>query len=348
MLKSPNNLTDFRLLFPEVIWLEPEYFDQAKNISSQVRDESSQWQIYLNTLALIALEEWLKERISEQSISKTNQIIENTGILNVGEFKVCVIATDNLLHELVDLPKNVVESPELATHFYVVLEVLEEQEEVIFRGCLCYDQLVNYRNHVNLQPQDNFYQLPLSLFDTEPNHLLFYCRFLEPRSIPLPVVSAQITTAKPSEYIQKSTTKLSQWLQGVYDETWQTIDSLINPEANLAYSIRNVNEGVKRAKLINLGMQLGNQNVALLVNIKGGTDKKLAILIQLHPSGGAKYLPPNLKLILLSKAGKILQEVQSRIQDNYIQLKPFKGEKGKRFQIQVSLGSLSITENFEL
>ena len=194
MLKSPNNLTDFNLLLPEVILLESEYFDQAKNISSQVRDESSQWQIYLNTLALIALEEWLKERISEQSISQTNQITENTCSLKIGEFRVCVIATDNLLHELVYLPKNVVESPELATHFYVVLEVLEEQEKVIFRGCLRYDQLVDYRNHVNLQPQDNLYQLPLSLFDTEPNHLLFYCRFLEPTSIPLPVVSAQMTT----------------------------------------------------------------------------------------------------------------------------------------------------------
>ncbi len=114
------------------------------------------------------------------------------------------------------------------------------------------------------------------------------------------------------------------------------------------YSIRNVHEGAKRAKLLDLGMQLGNQNVALLVNIKEETEKKLAILIQLHPGGGARCLPPNLKLILMSKAGKILQEVQSRNQDNYIQLKPFKGEQGKRFQIQVSLGSVSITENFEL
>lgn len=91
-----------------------------------------------------------------------------------------------------------------------------------------------------------------------------------------------------------------------------------------------------------------SQNVALLVNIKEDTEGKLAILIQLHPSAGARYLPSNLKLILLSKAGKILQEVQSRTQDNYIQLKDFKGEKGKRFQIQVSLGSLSITEIFKL
>ncbi|MDJ0675681.1 MAG: DUF1822 family protein [Calothrix sp. MO_167.B42] len=104
----------------------------------------------------------------------------------------------------------------------------------------------------------------------------------------------------------------------------------------------------KGAKLIDLGIQLGNQNVALLINIKEETDGKLAVLVQLHPVNGERYLPPNLQLILLSKAGKNLQEVQSRTHDNYIQLKRFKGEPGKRFQIQVSLANLSITENFEL
>lgn len=349
MLKPPNTPTDFRLLLPESIWLEPEDFNRAKNISNRASHESSQWQIYLNTLALFALEKWLKERMLEQSISTSEQIIENTGRLKIGEFKVCAIATDNLLDELVELPRNVVESSELTTHFYAILEVLEEQEEVIFRGCLNYDELINYCEPINLQPQDNFYQLPLSLFDTEPNHLLFYCRFLEPTSISLPVGTTQMTTAEPVEYVRESTTKLSQWLQDVFDETWQTIDFLINPEANLEYGLRNdADEELKRAKLIDLGMQLGKQSVALLVKIKEETNEKLAVSVQLHPDGEARHLPPNLKLILLSKAGKVLQEVQSRTQDNYIQLKPFKGEKGKRFQIQVSLASLSITENFEL
>ena len=343
MLKYPNTLTDFRLLLPESIWLEPEDFDRAKNISKQVNHESSQWQIYLNTLALSALEKWLKERMPAQSIITNERNIEPTCILNIGEFKVCAIATDNLLDELVKLPRTVVESPELTTHFYAIVEVLEEQEEVIFRGCLNYDELINYRERINLQPQDNFYQLPLSLFDTEPNHLLFYCRFLEPTSIPLPVEAVNVTIAT-----QKSTTKLSQWLQNVFDETWQTIDSLINPEANLVYGLRNANQEVKRAKFIDLGMQFGKQQLTLLVKIKSEPQENLSVSIQLHPSSEERHLPPNLKLILLSKAGKNLQEVQSRTQDNYIQLKPFKGEKGKRFQIQVSLGSLSTTENFEL
>lgn len=349
MLESPNTSTSFRLLLPESIWLEPEDFDRAKDISKRVSPESNQWQIYLNNLALFALEKWLKERMPEQSISTSDRVIENTARLDLGEFKVRALATDNLLDELVELPRDVLESPELTTHFYAIMEVLEESEEVIFRGCLNYDQLSDYRDRLNLQPQDDFYQLPLSLFDTEPNHLLFCCRFLEPSSISLPVKTAQMTTATSQEYVRASTTKLSQWLEDVFDETWQTIDSLINPEANLAYGLRNnADEELKRAKLIDLGMQLGEQNVALLVKIQEEPNEKLAVSVQLHPTGGARSLPPNLKLILLSKAGKTLQEIESRTRDSCILLRPFKGEKGKRFQIQVSLGSLSITEKFEL
>ena len=53
-------------------------------------------------------------------------------------------------------------------------------------------------------------------------------------------------------------------------------------------------------------------------------------------------------LTLLSQAGKKLQEVGSRTQDNYIQLKSFKGRSGIPFSIVVSLGDTCLCENFEL
>lgn len=232
----------------------------------------------------------------------------------------------------------------------MVLEVLE-QEQVIIRGFLRYDQLVNYlRSNLQLL-RDGCYQLPLSEFDAEPNHLLYYSRFLEPTAIPLPVASAE---TKAEEKLlghlkeTETTTKLNQWLQGVFDEAWQAIDALINPEVNLAFSTRNVESGAKRGKLIDLGVQLGSQPVALLVNITEEAEEKLCILIQLHPASGERYLLANLKLTLLSKAGKTLQQISSRGQNNYIQLKPFKGELGKRFSIEVNLGDISVREDFKL
>ncbi len=351
------NSTDIRLFLPESIWLEAEHFQEAKKISDgqrpaesdtfgtlreRVNHEADKWQIYLNALALLGFEEWLSTRITQQTIKRDS----NISYLKVGEFKLCLIATENILEEEVNLAVDFIERPELAAHFYVLLEVLEEQEEVIIRGFLRYDELVNYT--LKLQSRDGFYRLPLAEFDPEPNHLLFYSRFLEPTAIALPVATETKAEENLVVYLQETTTKLSQWLQGVIDESWQAIDTLISPEVNLALSTRNVEVATKRGKLIDLGIQLSHQTVALLVNITEEAEEKISISIQLHPTAKEKYLPTNIKVTLLSKGGNILQEVEARGQDNYIQLKLFKGERGKRFSIQVSLDELSVRENFEL
>jgi hypothetical protein len=350
--KDMLNSTDIRLSLPESIWLEAEHFEEAKKISDgqrpasgdRVNHEADKWQSYLNALALLGFEEWLSTRITQQPIKRDS----NISYLTVGEFKLCLIATENLLDEQVTLAIDFIEKPELAAHFYVLLEVLEEQEEVIIRGFLRYDELVNYKTKVKLQPRDGFYRVPLAEFDPEPNHLIFYSRFLEPTAIALPLVTETKAEENLVVYLQETTTKLSQWLQGVIDESWQVIDTLLSPEANLAFSTRSVEVATKRGKLIDLGIQLSHQTVALLMNITEEAQEKISISIQLHPTGEEKYLPPNIKVTLLSKAGNILQQVEARGQDNYIQLKLFKGERGKRFSIEVSLDELSVRENFEL
>ena len=88
--------------------------------------------------------------------------------------------------------------------------------------------------------------------------------------------------------------------------------------------------------------------MALLITVKEEAEAKLGVGVQLYPTERAKYLPPHVQLNLISKAGKTLQSVQAREQDNYIQLKPFKGQLGKRFGIEITLGEASIREDFEL
>jgi len=68
----------------------------------------------------------------------------------------------------------------------------------------------------------------------------------------------------------------------------------------------------------------------------------VGILVQVHPTGGE---PCNLRLGLLSESG-VIQEVQSRTQDNYIQLKRFRGNPRECFNIQVAFGEARVTENF--
>ena len=349
MLSSEKYSTDLRLLLPEVIWLEPEHFQQARKMSNQVRSEAQQWKTYLNTLGLSAFQEWLRERMPEQPINRETNLIEPICQLKVGEFKLGVIATEHILDEVVHVPQAAIDRPDEAAHFYVVLEVAEEQEEAIIRGCLRYDELVNYRSKVNLQlSQDSCYQLPLSLFDAESNHLLFYCRHLEPSAIPLPGVSKESVPDSLLSVVESSRAKLSQWLEGVFDPGWLSIDALLGSEPNLAWSTRGIREGAKGGKLINLGMELGDQQVVMLVTVKPEDSEKIGIQIQLSPTQGERYLPPNAQLTLYSKSGRKLQSTQSRGQDNYIQLKPFKGKEGIEFSVEVSIGDISVIEDFEL
>ncbi len=332
---SPIDSSNLRLLSQDVIYLEPEYFEQAISRNS-LTPTTGDWQTYLNTLAQIGLTEWLSTRLSPQVVARHNNFIQVDG------FKIQAIATENLLDELVSIPQSAIAQPELAAHFYVVLEVVEEQEQAIIRGFLRYDQL----NPSAWQLRDDCYQIPLGVFDAEANHLLSYCRLLSPSAIPLATVPHKSEQLRV--YIEESKTKLSQWLEGVVDSGWLAIDALMGTNANLAWSTRLGDTDFKRGKLIDLGMQLDNQNVALLVKIAEEPEDKLGVLVQLHPTGGESYLPQNLRLTLLSKTGNNLQEVQARSLDNYIQLRSFKAKAGSRFSIEVSLNQASIIEDFEV
>ena len=149
---------------------------------------------------------------------------------------------------------------------------------------------------------------------------------------------------------QTATTRvnLSQWFEHIFTESWQSVEALLATQHNLAFSLRSASRlgetNVKRGKIIDLGMQLADITVALLVAIAPDIDHKVTILVQLHPTK-ANYLPPDIKLILLSD-GSTLQSVQSRSEDNYIQLKRFRVNPGECFNIQVAFGNVTVTESF--
>ena len=348
MTNLPSSLMNSRQLLPEVIWLEPEQIEQAKAISESSTPEAKRWQSYLNVLALLGFEQWLSNRLPEQTIQRLPKPIESVCYVEVSGFTVGLITVEQVLDETVQIPQAAVEQPDLAAHFYVMQEVSEEQELVTIGGFCRYDELINYCDRHPDQIQEGYYQLPLTFLDAEPNHLLFYCRALQPSAIALPISATPMDVDSLLDPLTNTTTRLTQWLQNAFDQNWQAIDQLINPEACLSFSTRTIESGAKRGKLINLGLQLGHQTVALLVNVTPEAEEKLGVLVQLHPTGEARYLLANFKLSLRSRAGKTLQEVTSRSQDNYIQLKPFKGVPGTQFSVAIHLGGETVEESFEL
>ncbi|MEH2290094.1 DUF1822 family protein [Nostoc sp.] len=156
--------------------------------------------------------------------------------------------------------------------------------------------------------------------------------------------------AAPTQFSQVRV-DLSRWLEQIYDASWQAIETFFEPNSSsLAFNFRTYSGlntiAIKRAKLIDLGIEIETQKVILLVALILEANQQVRIRVQLHPVCNQLYLPPNIKLILLSDRGEILQQVQARIQDIYVQLKLFYGEVEECFSIQIDLNNYQITENF--
>lgn len=217
-----------RQLMPEIIDLDSEYFEEAAKISNFVTDEAKQWQLYLDALALFGFEQWVSERNSDFKINKSsgilrpnqNQIIGAVCNLQIGKFKICLVGTDNLTDQEVEIPKAAIEKPEFVAHFYVVIKILVEQEQAILQGILRYDKLIEHL--LKTTPNDN-YQLSLSWLDPEPDHLLLYVRYLEPAAIPLPSQDDLATSL-----LVKSSENLSRWFDNIVTAGWQTWDEILS------------------------------------------------------------------------------------------------------------------------
>lgn len=149
-----------------------------------------------------------------------------------------------------------------------------------------------------------------------------------------------------------STISLSHWLKGIFSPKWRSLEEFFDfSTSNNTLAQRNnfaVQEStIKQAKLIDLGMQIETVAVVLLIALVPDTHRKfISVRVQLHPFGQEFYLPANIKLTLLSKSEEILQQVQARHQDNFIQLLRFEVETGETFKIQVELNNFQLTENF--
>ena len=150
---------------------------------------------------------------------------------------------------------------------------------------------------------------------------------------------------------------MSQWFQNIYEAGWQTVEEILSTlgtsEPNLAYGSRSADRnidgnsaaGVRRAKIIDLGLLLDAHRVFLVVTLMPEADGRTNINFRVYPASGQTCLPPNLQLIVLDESGETILEAQSRSADNSIQL-GFRGDRGDCFSIKIALEDASVTEDF--
>lgn len=151
---------------------------------------------------------------------------------------------------------------------------------------------------------------------------------------------------------------LNDWFQNIFDAGWQTGKELFSIQAtNPVFSIRsaehlrgidvdNSADAVSGGKLIDLGIQVAGNPVALIVTLTPAeADEEVDIRLRVYPGDKQIFLPPNLQLVVLDETGATCLETEARSGDNWIQLE-FSGQAGERFSVKVALGDVNITEDF--
>lgn len=262
MIPSLPISSDLRRSMLESIWLEPEHYDQARQISEAVINEHNQWRTYLNGLALFGFEQWFRSIASDLTLDIRQcslfqpayaNVISAITSIHIGDFRLCLVATDNILNDEVIFPQAVFELSDFSAHFYGVIEVREEQEHLIFRGLLRRDKFNDYRKLSQFQSNWSC-SLPLSLFDPEPNHLLFNLQHLSPSTIAIPEtallpldteVLEEINLDQLLAHLQTPNHQISQhlnWKQGAVVLSCSTLNKLLyqwqkTPNAELQQQI---------------------------------------------------------------------------------------------------------------
>jgi Protein of unknown function (DUF1822) len=176
------------------------------------------WQTYLDYLAYLGIQEWFHDRGLENCHLITKQAIGLPPRLQVDHFQLSILAIGGLLEDQLTLPKTLISQPELASHFYVWAQVLEEEQTVAINGFLTYPQL-----QASCQANKAFYTVPTDRFNPDCNQLLLHLRCLEETAIPLPKLALTIPKINVGRWINNQIDQLAQ------DVGWLLMPSLAVP-----------------------------------------------------------------------------------------------------------------------
>ncbi|MCC3405497.1 MAG: DUF1822 family protein [Microcoleus sp. PH2017_10_PVI_O_A] len=153
------------------------------------------------------------------------------------------------------------------------------------------------------------------------------------------------TNTANSETNQPEVVNLKKWFEGIIDEAWLTVEQLLNPrQVEMMFRFKSA-VPIVRGQQIDLGMELAGESVALLVTLPPQSDSEVDVTVQVHPIANSVYLPAGLQLMVQDESGETVLHAESRDADNFIQLQ-FSAELGECFGINVTIGEASVTEKF--
>ena len=134
---------------------------------------------------------------------------------------------------------------------------------------------------------------------------------------------------------------LSQWIQGVIDEGWQTLEELLNP-AQLSPAI--AFRGRLGTQTPSKRIDLNGVSAVLAVDARPLADESTDICLQLHPPIDG-FLPIGTRFSVLNEVGEVELETTATGTEDFLEWQ-VGCTSGDRFSVQVSLNEVHITQDF--
>ena len=144
---------------------------------------------------------------------------------------------------------------------------------------------------------------------------------------------------------RKTLVNLCQWLEGIFDGGWQS------PELVLAGSFRSAatitrkdsdsqTNSISRAKVINIGRQ-----IVLLMEFTPTNSAVFDIRLRVYPAENTVHLPQDLQLTILDEWANACMQTQAETANDWIQLE-FSCQHEEKFSVELKLGEITTTEEF--
>ena len=326
------------------------------------------------------------------NLETLNQIWEvvNGSAITIGETRIILIPTEEIDTETFAIPQEWVDLPSWVGDYYLAALVEPEEYRMRIWGYTSYQ---NLKNEADYDEFDRLYYLGQEFMTEDLNVMWVareICPLPKPEVATVGSLSGDEATAlvrelgrSPGYYSRLEVefekwgallenqnllrmlyeerlggdrptyTNLLQWLDGIFESGWQTVESILNFEQLEISSSYRSSENISsrsvrlsRGKRIDLGMRLVEESVALVVSWLWETEED-NIRIRVYPMGGKTYLPLGIKLIVMDENGVELMDVESHDADNFIQFKLY-AERGEKFSVAVAFGEAIITEYFYL
>ncbi|MCC3584438.1 MAG: DUF1822 family protein [Oscillatoriales cyanobacterium] len=305
-----NTEVDLVLTIP----IAPAAYRSAQTLAQQQSDRGKAKQVYLNALAVHAVDFYFQCMEIDTDLDASNiwnpaiqkfMDIADLDVKGIGKLECRWVSPGE---EGVSIPAEV-RSDRIG---YVAVEIGQSLEEV---------KLLGFVKNGDRE------KVPLSDLESIDN-LLEYLDELKP-------------------------VNLSQWLHNIVGSGWHTAQTLFESKPELQFAFRSpqvveksasadVHVPVKRGKLLNL--EWGKEQVALFVELMTTDEPDIDISVEVYPTNGQTNLPNDLQLMVLDDEGEPLMQARANKTENL--LFELSGEPGEHFSVKLALGDFSVTENF--